>query len=243
MTPALSVVIPAFNEQRVIAATLHAVAGGATARPLEIVVVDDGSTDATARELRAAAGVIQAHGVDVRVLSHATNQGKGAAVRRGMLAARGALRLMCDADLSTPIEQLERLTPWINAGFDVVIGPRAIPVSRLDPPQPPLRRALALLFRSARRRMLLPHIRDTQCGFKLFTAAAAGETFSRATLDGWAFDCEVLAIAGHLGLRVREVGVLWRAGPRSHVRPLRDGLRALRDVMRIRRRWRAPGPR
>lgn len=230
----LSVIIPAWNESRRIAAALIEVDRYAAERSIacEVVVVDDGSTDGTAQAARAAAVGVAA----VRVLVHERNLGKGAAVRRGMLAAVGRLRLMCDADLSTPMSELDRLRPWVEAGYGVVIGSRDLPDSRVERAQPWLRRGLAWGFRLLRRAVLLPGVRDTQCGFKLFTAAAAEALFGRATEDGWLFDCEVLALAQRLGIGVREVGVVWHDDRDSRVSLGREIVLTVGGLMRIRRR-------
>jgi len=256
--PTFSIVIPAYNEAARIRSTLETIRDYAarTHRPLEVIVVDDGSTDTTADIVRQflpadAAGRTPSGSegplprpegrstCPVHLLVNDRNRGKGFAVRRGMLEARGDFILMCDADLSAPIDELEKLRPWIERGCDIVIGSRDLPDSVLDPPQPLARRLMAWTFRAIRRRLLLPHIRDTQCGFKLFRCDAARETFSRATEDGWLFDCEALALAERLGYRIQEVGLRWRDMPGSRVHPLREALRALPTLLRIRRRIRS----
>jgi dolichyl-phosphate beta-glucosyltransferase len=232
----LSVVIPAFNEARCLGTTLQRIRDYATAagRPCEAVIVDDGSTDGTADVARGfAAGPL-----GVQLLVGTTNRGKGHAVRQGMLAASGELLLLCDADLSTPIEEVNRLLPWIDRGWDVAIGSRDLPESRLDPPQPATRRWLAWAFRALRRRLLLPGLRDTQCGFKLLRRDAARAVFERVTLDGWLFDCEVLGIADRLGYRIREVGIVWRNHPESRVKHWREALTAVPTLLALRRRLR-----
>jgi dolichyl-phosphate beta-glucosyltransferase len=247
----LSIVIPAYNEAARIEASLERVREYllAARRAAEVVVVDDGSTDATRAIVENFAGRFRVDSTEapsaappagcaplsVCVLGGAGRHGKGYAVRAGMLAAQGDPRLLCDADLSAPIEELERLLPWIDAGYDVVIGSRDMPDSRLDPPQPLGRRILARGFRWLRRRLLLPELRDTQAGFKLFRAAAAEAIFQRLTLDGWLFDCEALSVAQQLGFRVREVGIRWGASRPSRVRPLRELAPVLRDLLRLSR--------
>ena len=182
--PSLSVVIPAFNEALRLPATLARVRSHLDARQAsyEIVVVDDGSTDATAEVARAVAAPIV-------VLRHAQNCGKGHAVRAGMLAARGERRLMTDADLSTPIEELARLEAALAQGFDVAIGSRAVAGARIEVRQPAYREAMGRLFNRLVQALLLPGLHDTQCGFKLFTAAAAAAALSacRLGLGGGAF--------------------------------------------------------
>ena len=237
--PDLSIVLPAFNEEeRVGLAIGAAVAFGARrGRCLEILVVDDGSVDGTA----AAARACRARVADLRVLAHATNRGKGAAVRTGMLAARGAHVLFADVDLSTSFEAYDALWREHVRGHDVVIASRDAPGARRVVPQPWHRRAMGRAFAHLRGHLVLPGFRDTQCGFKSFTAAAAQRLFRLARLDGFCFDVEVLALARHLGLSVAEVGVPWTDDPRSSVAPVRDGLRALADLAHLRRHLRRLG--
>jgi len=237
----LSVVIPAYNEAGCIARTLERIREYAArgARRCEVIVVDDGSRDGTCDIVRRFA----AEPLDLRLLVNPANRGKGHAVREGMLAATAELVLMCDADLSTPIEELEKLLPYLERGYDVVIGSRDMPESVLDPPQPLLRRWLAWRFRAIRRRLLLRELRDTQCGFKLFRRDAAREVFSRQTTTGWLFDCEVLGLAERLGYRIKEVGVIWRNNPDSRVKPVREALLAVPTLFTIRRRLAKLDPR
>lgn len=234
--PALSVIIPAFNESGRIGPTLQVIADFATLRrmPVELLVIDDGSTDGTV-QLVERFDVGDAP-LTVRVLRNVGNRGKGFSVRRGMLEATGLARLMADADNSTPFEEVEKLLPWIAEGYDVVIGSRDMPESHLDPPQPWARRHAGRLFRAFRRRMLLPDIHDTQCGFKCFSDRAARDIFEQVIVDGFAFDCEVLALAEKLGYRIKEIGVTWHDHTDSRVRPVRDLFRAVRSLIQIRRR-------
>lgn len=249
--PAGAIVIPAYNEAARLEPTLLEVRRFAETwqQPLELIVVDDGSRDATVacarRVMEQPAGLHRARApwswgpLRVRLLENRRNRGKGFAVRRGMRAARAARwRLMCDADLPTPLSELPRLLAALEAGADVVIGSRDIPPARLDPPQPLLRRAAALLFRALRRQFLAPVLRDTQCGFKLFCTPAAEVLFARLREPGWLFDCELLAHAERLGMRIVEVGVLWRDDARSHVPLVSTALGTLPALWRIRARVR-----
>ncbi len=230
----LSVVIPAHNEADKIGRAITSIRDYALNKgwDVEVVVVDDGSTDGTGQ----AAHDVAAAPLTVRVLRNEPNQGKGFSVRRGMMEATGRLRIFCDADMSTPIDQLDALLPWVDRSFDVVIGSRRLPESVLQPPQRFSRRTLGRIFRRIRSLILLGDIRDTQCGFKLFTAAAAEEVFPMQQVRGPAFDCEILALARARGYRIKEVGVLWRNDPDSRMRPLRDGWGMLLSLLRIRRR-------
>ena len=230
----LSIVIPAYNEERRIGAALRIVRQYAqrTGRAVELIVVDDGSRDATVRLVRE----FEAGPLVIRLLVNERNRGKGYSVKRGMLEATGDRRLMSDTDFSTPIDELAKLEPWIAKGFDVVIASRSLPDSQVDPPQPFHRWLMGQVMILVRGSMMLRGLRDTQCGFKLFTAAAARRVFERQTIDGFAFDVEVLAIAEKLGLKIKEIGVIWRNDPDSKVRPIKDSLRVLKALVAIRRR-------
>ena len=229
----LSVVIPAYDEERRIGPTLERIVAYLRRRggTSEILVVAEGCRDRTVDVVKR----IGTEGLPLRVLDGGVNRGKGPCVRRGMLAARGTLRLFTDADLSTPIEELERLAGAIGAGHDVAIGSRRLPESRVDVPQPWWRQAMGRGFNWCVQHLAVPGIADTQCGFKLFAADAAQEIFSRQRIDEFGFDVEVLWIARKLGLRVAEVPVTWLDDPDSKVRPVADTWRMLVDLQRIRR--------
>jgi glycosyltransferase involved in cell wall biosynthesis len=232
--PSLSVVIPAYNEAARILNTLtriHEYLFGSGWR-FELVIIDDGSRDDTVSIIRDFAR----RNRNVRLIINPRNRGKGFAVRQGMLVATGELVLMCDADLSTPIEELEQLLPCTQRGCHVVIGSRDLPDSRLDPAQPARRRRLAAIFRTLRRLLLLPRLRDTQCGFKLFRHDAARAIFTRQRTNGWLFDCEALGLADRLGYRIQEIGVHWQDNPDSRVRLLPAALAALPTLLLIRLR-------
>ena len=224
--PDLSVVIPAYNEERRLPPTLARVREYLEAGTLshEIVVVDDGSRDATS-------DVARAHGATV--VRNDRNRGKGFAARRGMLLARGRRRLMTDADLSTPIEDLPRLMARLDEGCDVAIASRALPGSNVEIHQPAYREAMGRLFNLCVRVLAVPGLHDTQCGFKLFTAEAAEASFAPLQLHGFSFDVEALFVARRRGYRIAEVPVTWRNDEASRVGPL-NGFRAFVDLARIR---------
>jgi len=227
--PALSIVIPAFNEVARLPATLARLRESLSQRAgeTEIVVVDDGSVDATADAAR------EAGGRGLVLLRHQPNRGKGYAVRRGMLAARGARRLMTDADLSTPLEDLSRLEDELEGGADIAIGSRAVAGARIEVHQPVYREMMGRVFNRLVQLLLLPGLKDTQCGFKLFSAEAAERAFGLCRLDGFSFDVEALYIARRRGLRIAEVPVTWRNDAASRV-SLGGGGAAFVDLLRIR---------
>jgi len=233
MRPDLTVVIPAYNEETRLPASLEALAAWLSGRaePLstEILVVDDGSADRTGTR---AAETGRRLGIAVRVLVHEKNRGKGAAVRTGVLAAEGKQVLVSDADFSTPIGEWEKLAA---ARAPVAIGSRAIDESLVKERQPFYRVAMGKLFNLVVRFAAVPGIRDTQCGFKLFSRDAAQAVFSRATVDRFAWDVEALLLARKLGYAIAEVPVLWFDSPDSRVTFL-GGAQAYLDVLRI--RWR-----
>lgn len=235
----LSVIVPAFNESARLGASLERLVGylRVDGRDAEVIVVDDGSDDGTAD---LAVALHAAPGVPVRVLRHARNRGKGAAVRTGVRASRGRLVVFLDADLSTPPEDLPRLLQPLEAGeADVVIGSRRAPGADIEVAQSPRRALIGSLFRRTVTRTLLPGIHDSQCGFKGFRREAALDLFERTWVRGFGFDVEVLFAARRLGLRVREVPVRWRDDARSTVRPVRDGVRMVGEVGKILVGWAA----
>lgn len=225
MPPALSVVVPARNEAARIGATVRSIGAWMRSSGLdgEVIVVDDGSTDPTGSLAREAGAL---------VLVHDQNRGKGAAVRTGMGAATAPLRLFCDADLSTPLEEFGRLRAAIEAGADVAIGSRVGEGAAILRPRRQRRVLLSRTFNTLTR-ALLPGIGDTQCGFKLFTEAAVARILPRARLDRYAFDVELLVIARAQGLRVAEVPVRWAEADASSLRLGPDGARMLADLARV----------
>ena len=231
----LSIVIPAFNEEERLPTSLGAISAYLAARPsaprVEVLVVDDGSADATAT---CAEDAGRRHGLALKVVRLPKNRGKGFAVRTGCLEARGRLVLVTDADLSTPIYEWEKLAA---ADAPVAIGSRAVDESLVKEEQPLYRKAMGKLFNRFVRLLLLPGIRDTQCGFKLFTREAAREIFGRAQVDRFSFDVEALALARQLGYPIAEVPVLWFNSPDSRV-TLLGGAQAYLELFRLRRRFR-----
>jgi dolichyl-phosphate beta-glucosyltransferase len=236
----LSIVIPALNEEKRLPDTLAAIERWCqlNLEGAEIIVVDDGSSDRTsdvARELAARSPPP----VTIRVLRNATNRGKGASVRAGILAAAEPYVLMSDADLSTPIEEVEKLASAIHHR-DVAIGSRAARGADIQVHQPLHRELMGKTFNKLVQLLVTGGIRDTQCGFKLFRREVAQQIFSRTRVDRFAFDVEVIYLARKLGYRIEEVPVVWRNSPASTVDPVRDAARMFVDLLRIRRLHRKP---
>jgi dolichyl-phosphate beta-glucosyltransferase len=228
--PLLSIIIPAHNEERRLPRTLEQVLAFLRQQSYaaEVLVVENGSTD---RTFEIASGYAQKHpNVDV---VHASESGKGLAVRLGMLAAKGEYRFMCDADLSMPIEQVSRFLPPALVDFDVAVGSREVAgARRFD--EPAHRHLGGRLINLIIRTLILPALQDTQCGFKCFRAPIAEDLFRRQTMDGWSFDIELLFVARRRAYRVVEVPIDWYYRRESKVSALRDAVRMISDIFRIR---------
>jgi dolichyl-phosphate beta-glucosyltransferase len=227
----LSVVIPAFNESLRLGPTLEKVVDYLDRQCLhhEVLVVDDGSTDSTSEVALAFASR------EVRLLRQEANRGKGAVVKIGVLASQGAEVLLVDADLSTPIEDLERLRPHLSEA-EVVLGSRAVAGSDILQHQPFYREMMGRTFNFIIQVLGVRGLRDTQCGFKLLDGAVARRLFAEVTIESYAYDVELVWLAQRRGYRVVEVGVRWADSPSSRVNPLTDSVRMLRDVLAL--RWR-----
>lgn len=230
----MSVVIPAYNEEDRLGPTLEAVLAYLDEQPwaTEVIVVDDGSTDATAQ---LASDLLEDAPVPGRVLVNEQNRGKGYSVRRGMTGSTGRLALFSDADLSTPIEHAADLRATIEDGADIAIGSRAVPGADIRVHQPFMRETAGRMFSLVQRAILGSGIRDTQCGFKMFTRPAIESVFPHQQLDRWAFDAELIFIALRLGFTVVEVPVRWVNDPGTKVNPLVDGMQMVADLWTIRR--------
>jgi dolichyl-phosphate beta-glucosyltransferase len=229
----LSVVIPAFNEADRLPPTLARVAAYLGAhpdwQPAEIVVVDDGSSDETALS---AAEVALTNGVELRVVEHPKNRGKGAAVRTGFGLAAGHWVLLTDADLSAPIEELPVLARAASRG-SVAVGSRAVERRLIDIPQPRHRDLMGRTFNLMLRGLRLARIRDTQCGFKLFPGGLARALAGVQRLDGFAFDVELLLLANAWGFKVHEVGVRWNHIEASRVMAVKHSMEMFGDSLRL----------
>jgi dolichyl-phosphate beta-glucosyltransferase len=230
--PLLSVVIPAYNEEQRLPRTIEDIERYLDGRraSYELILVDDGSTDGTRQVMDAAAERNQ----KVRVEALPANRGKGRALASGVAVARGDDVLVTDADLSTPIEELEKLEAALKSGAGVAIGSRSIKGSRVEIAQPVYRVLMGKVFNLIVQVVLLPGIWDTQCGFKLFRADVAQPVFAALTTDGFGYDPEALFLAKRSGVRIAEVPVVWRNSAPTKVMPFRSSLDMFKHVVRVR---------
>jgi len=226
----LSVVIPAYNEEKRLPATLRDIDSKLSHLnfPYEILIVNDGSTDGTV--MLAQDAISQVKGL--RLIDDGIHRGKGGAVRTGMLAAKGSYRIFTDADNSTSIDQFQNMIPLLESGYEVVIGSRALKESQLAPAEVWYRQIAGKVGNRAIQILVLPGIWDSQCGFKAFTAQAAQDVFSFSTVNGWSFDVEILAIAKQRGYKIKEMPIRWVDSSMSHIRG-GDYVGFLWDVVKI----------
>jgi dolichyl-phosphate beta-glucosyltransferase len=229
--PFVSIIIPAHNEETRLPHTLEQVLAFLKQQEYssEVLVVENGSSD---RTFEIAGDYARQH--PNLIVLRETDRGKGLAVRRGMLDAKGEYRFMCDADLSMSIEQINRFLPPNLKNVDVAIGSReAAGAVRIE--EPSYRHIGGRIINILIRTLILPGLQDTQCGFKCFSAAAAEQTFRLQTLPGWSFDIEILFIAHRLGLTIREIPIHWRFHPETKLSAVQDALRMVRDIFVIHR--------
>ena len=227
--PFLSIVIPAYNEEKRLPDTLEKVIAftDRQAYPSEVLVVENGSQDRT----YAVAQAFAEH-YDQVILLKEEQRGKGLAVQRGMLTARGEYRFMCDADLSMPVDEISRFIPPTLQDYDIAIGSREAPGAiRYNEPQ--YRHLGGRAVNTMIRVLALPGLQDTQCGFKCFSASVADELFRLQTLTGWSFDIELLYIARRRGYRIVEVPIPWYFNPESKLNVVKDAIKMGTDILTI----------
>lgn len=232
--PFLSIIIPAYNEAKRLPGSLTQIIDFLKGQPYssEVIVVENGSQDCT---LQVARGFVDrpANGkIPVRVYQ-LEQRGKGLAIKRGMLESRGEYRFMCDADLSMPVDQLNRFLPPMLEDFDIAIASREAK-GAVRYHEPAYRHFVGRVFNTLIRVLALPDLHDTQCGFKCFRAEVVEDVFRCQTLDGWSFDVEVLFIARKHGYRIVELPIPWYFNPESHVKVVKDSLRMAIDLIKIR---------
>jgi dolichyl-phosphate beta-glucosyltransferase len=227
-----SIVIPAYNESARIRATLDKILAhiGERGWNAEVLIVNDGSSDDTAQIVQQYASQHPA----LRLLENPGNRGKGYSVRNGMLHATGEWMLFSDADLSSPIEEADKLIAALAGGADVAIGSRWLRKELQTQPQPLYRQLYGRVFNLALRILLGLHFRDTQCGFKAFARRATDLIFPLQHIERWGFDPEILFLARKFGLKVEEVPVKWAHREGTRLNPLRDGLRMFLEILKIR---------
>lgn len=227
----LSVIIPAYNEEERISETLFDIDKYLKRQnyEYEIIVVNDGSTDKTAEVV----GSLLFRIKNLALVKNEKNRGKGYAVRRGLLAAKGKYRLFMDADNSTSVNQVERLLSEFPK-YHIVIGSRAVMGAIINPLQPPIRRVLSKIAKVVIQMVIcLPGIKDTQCGFKIFSEKAADDILPKCKAGSWAFDVEILKIGQKLGYEAKEVPVAWKNDPKSKVKII-GGIKFIFELLAIR---------
>lgn len=232
MPPIYSIVIPAYNEEQRIGPTLERVLAHVRERNwnAEVLVVNDGSRDHTAEIVRHYA----ARHANLALVENPGNRGKGYSVRNGMLHASGEIVLFSDADLSSPIEEADKLFAALEAGAEVAIGSRWLRAELQTERQPLHRQLFGRVFNLLLRIILGLHYHDTQCGFKAFTRRAVGLIFPLQQIERWGFDPEVLFLARKFGLKVEEVPVEWAHREGTRIHPLRDGIRMFAEMLKVR---------
>jgi dolichyl-phosphate beta-glucosyltransferase len=228
----ISIIIPSYNESARILPSLRRLDEYSRAhfRGFELIVVNDGSSDNTEDVVVRAKKDIPS----IQYSGYKVNRGKGYAIRQGVALSTGDIILVSDADLSTPIEEVEKLLVPYDNGYHVVIGSRGLEASSIMVRQPWWREFMGKTFNRIVRMLLLEGFKDTQCGFKLFNGSIGRELFRDTTVDRFAYDVEVLYLAVKAGYKIKEVPVKWLNSPASKVRPVRDSLQMAKDLVRIR---------
>lgn len=228
----LSIVIPAYNEERRIGVTLGKIYSFMMTKDydFEVVLVDDGSAD---RTVNIAGGSRLAKENKLKILKNGSNKGKGFSVKSGIINSNSEYILFSDADLSTPIEQVDKLFEEMNKGYDVVIGSRGLKNSDVRVHQPWYREIMGKTFNFFVKSILMRGFNDTQCGFKLFKSSVAKEIASKLRINGFSFDVEMLYIAAKKSYKIKEAPVVWLNSPHSKVSPICEPLKMVRDLFLI----------
>jgi dolichyl-phosphate beta-glucosyltransferase len=228
----LSVIIPAYNEEKRLPRTLKEIDGYLSRQNFnyEIIVISDGSKDRTCEIVESLRSEIK----NLEIICEKINRGKGYGVKIGMIRGKGKFRLFTDADNSTPISEIEKFWPEFEKGADIVIASRDIKGAILDPPQPLFRRFVGEVFKYLRKIIVgLWEIQDTQCGFKCFKGEVAEKIFPKCEIERFAFDAEILLVAKKMGFKIKEVPVYWKNDLQSKVK-LKSMIKMLIDLFKIR---------
>ena len=227
----LSIVIPAYNEEKRIGATLEKIISYLQIKDFmsEIIVVVDGGSDSTVEVVKSYEQLFD----KLVILVNETTMGKGYSVRRGVLESKGDIVLFTDEDLSTPIGEVEKLFFWLDKGYDVAIGSRSLKESQVEIYQSFIRQSMGKTFNKILKLIVFTGFKDTQCGFKCFKRYAADKVFAKQMISGFAFDVEILLIAKRQGFRTKEVPVIWLNSPFSTVHIIKDSFLMLCDLFRI----------
>ena len=228
----LSIVIPTYNEKNSISDTLKRISEYLTNKnyEYEIIVVDDGSTDDTVNIVRHFSELNK----NIKIIRNEINRGKGYTVKRGMMNAKGHYVIFSDADLSTPIEEVEKLLPYLKQGYDIAIGSRALKESDIQIHQPWYREYMGKFFNVIVRSLMLSKFHDTQCGFKCFRGDVARTLFAQQTINHFSFDVEVLFLAIRYNYTVKEIPIQWFNEPNTRVDAIKDSSKMLKDLLKIR---------
>lgn len=237
----LSIIIPAYNESKRIEGTLKEIALYLKRKAIcsEIIIINDGSSDNTQSILESIKSRLETEKISFIILLNEQNRGKGYSVKKGINQAEGEYILFSDADLSTPIEELEKLLPFLENQHDIALGSRALKNSQILVAQSWYRERMGKVFNFLVQLLVLKGIKDTQCGFKCFKREAAKKIFSLMETDGFTFDVEVLFLAKRMNLKIIEVPIKWLNSPESRVHPIRDSLAMLKELIRIRHKYRS----
>jgi glycosyltransferase involved in cell wall biosynthesis len=228
----ISVVVPCYNEEKTIQKNLTKIFNYLNEHweDFEVIVVNDGSTDGTLKEIKKVQEKLP-----LRLIDNPTNKGKGGVVKQGVLESSGELVMFLDADLGIPIEELEKFAPEIERGYDIVIASRFVPGLRIIRPVPWHRKIMEKVFRLLRLIILNDrNVKDTQCGFKVFQREAAMKIFPYLTVERFAFDAELIYLANQRHLKIKEIPISLQNPPNSHIRLFRDPLNMTLDLLRIR---------
>jgi len=236
----LSIIIPAYNEQRCVGNTLDKILDYFRNKKyfIEIICVNDGSNDSTLNiiERHKEANLENLNNINLKIINNENNSGKGYSVRIGGLASTGEYVLFTDADLSTPIEEFDRLFNFIKDGYNITIGSRDLPGSNIIKRQAIIREYMGKCFNLLVRKIMNFKYRDTQCGFKLFDRKSVNNIFPELKINDFSFDVEILYLAEKLGLKVKEVPITWNNSKDSKVRIIRDSFRMLLSLLKIKRK-------